>query len=923
MPFYTSSPTYYTDPGDLNPNVTHAQADALVAAAAATWNVPMSSLMLTQGGALNEHVSSANTYFDGTQMVFPADVSASNAPNKPIAVIYDTDGSVIDTLMGQGASSPSGCRQTGAVESVDQFGEDGKIDHALIILNGRCVGSNPQQLLQMQYLVERAFGRVLGISWSQLNDNIFTGASPVPAGEIDYWPVMHPIDVLCSSYSYQCMTNPFQLRPDDISALSFLYPVTSSNLTPGKVLTAQNATYLAGDVLFPTGQGMAWTNIVVIRQLQGHASLEPWEIASGVTGFQYQQNGGNPVTGPEPDSANAGTPWTPAESRFTIQRVPNDYVENLFMVTEAINPLYVGEYAVGPYQRPPAAPSGSQRVMVDWSAVAGSGAYYVQTMDDAASSCSPGADGSQTQPAAADPTGWWTGLLCSTGHTSWWSAAVKAGRSWTVEVTALDESGAATMRKAQPVIGVWHSGDSGLPTVASQAVPMNTIAAGVTQLRIPAATAAGTYTLAVADQFGAGRPDFAYKARLLYADSVFPSRVSSAGGLILIAGEGFRQGNTVKVNGITATVIGWTANQIVARTPTMAAAGATAGFGVDVTVTDPATGGWTTISSGLTYTRAGPNVVRLVSAPTALVTGVTASTALGVRVYQTDGTTPVVSANVRMGVTAGSASLGSCGGGTSCVLQTDATGLAQTKVMGVAAGAVTLAATELTGGASVQVNLTDTDTQRSLVIQNGPVYVAAGATLSWTLQALAMDQGSGAAGVPVAWTAGQGLTLGTGANTTTDANGGTAMAVGANQLGAGSPTVTACAWTTVCSSWTVNAVDASRWQVAATTGAGQSVRLGTDFLPVTLQVSDNAGHPLQGAPVTVYQTVDAWEGGCAEAGRCPASPVLATQQTTAITDANGKVTITPLQVAGIPQTVNIVAVTGTTGFVSLSLVRTP
>ena len=50
----------------------------MVAAAAATWNVPTSTLMLKQGGELAEHVSSANVYFDGSEMVFPADVSASN-----------------------------------------------------------------------------------------------------------------------------------------------------------------------------------------------------------------------------------------------------------------------------------------------------------------------------------------------------------------------------------------------------------------------------------------------------------------------------------------------------------------------------------------------------------------------------------------------------------------------------------------------------------------------------------------------------------------------------------------------------------------------------------------------------------------------------------------------------------------------------
>ena len=50
MAFYTSQPTYYTDPGALGSTVSHAQADAMVAAAAAVWNVPTANLTLSQGG---------------------------------------------------------------------------------------------------------------------------------------------------------------------------------------------------------------------------------------------------------------------------------------------------------------------------------------------------------------------------------------------------------------------------------------------------------------------------------------------------------------------------------------------------------------------------------------------------------------------------------------------------------------------------------------------------------------------------------------------------------------------------------------------------------------------------------------------------------------------------------------------------------
>lgn len=922
VPFYTSAPTYYTDPGDLSASVTHAQADAMVAAAAAPWNVSTSTLVLRQGGELAEHVSSANVYFDGAEMVFPADVSATNYLNIPIAVIYDTDGSVIDTLLGEGASDPSGCRDTGVVESVDSIGSEGKIHHAMLILNGRCVGTTTEQLTQMQYQLERAFGRVVGIAWSQCNDNIFTGASPATAGEIDYWPIMHPIDVLCSSYSYQCMTNPFTLRADDVNALAMLYPVTSSNIQAGETLSSQSAANVGGTVTFPTGQGMDWLNVAVTVLKAGSGTVEPWQIASGMSGYEFQQNGGNPITGTESASENVGNSWSPIEGDFSIRRVPDQVVEDVFMRTEAIDPLYTGEYAIAPYERPPVTPSGSSQLLVDWSAGAGTGGDYSQVASDAASSCTPGNDGTQSAPAGSNASGWWDGLLCPMGHSSWWSVQVNAGSSWTLEVTALDETGGATISKAQPVIGVWNVGDKGLPTVASQPTSMNALAPGVTQLFMPAGSTAGKYMFAVADQYGAGRPDFGYQARVLYAASVTPSVVGAAGGQIVITGEGFREGNLVNVNGVPATVVSWSDNQIVARVPSMGAAGEALATPVDVMVSDVATGGVTDISNGFEYSDAAPDVMTVVTAPASLETGVTAATMFTVQLVGPDGVTPLANASVQLSSVAGGAGFAACSGASTCAVQTNAAGIVQTAVTGVSAGQVVLTAAEVNGSAAVQVIVADVNPVRTLTMANASSYVAAGATVTWTLNVSATQDGAAAASVPVVWTAGAGVSLSSG-STTTDATGAAAVSVSATKMSAGTTTVTGCAWGVVCSSWTVTAVGASQWQVVVTSGAAQSVSAGTTLAPVVLGVTDTAGHALQGATVVVYQTVDAWEGVCAMAGACAAAPELTSSQSTATSDADGAVTVTPLQVPGLPQVVNIAAVTGTQGFVTLSLPVTP
>ncbi len=494
---------------------------------------------------------------------------------------------------------------------------------------------------------------------------------------------------------------------------------------------------------------------------------------------------------------------------------------------------------------------------------------------------------------------------------------INAGSTWTIEVTALDETGAPTMNKAQPVLGVWNTGEGGLPTVASQPFSMNALQPGVTQLQMQASTTAKDYTFVVADQYGAGRPDFAYKARVLYAQSVSPGQVSRSGGQIVIAGEGFRQGNQVVVNGVPATVVSSTVNQIIARVPSMAAAGASLGTPVDVMVMDVATGGTTDVGSGFSYSNVQPGMAVLASTPAPLETGMTAGKPFAVRLVELDGVTPIIGEPVQVSVVSGLATLVACGGATTCTLITDATGLVKTAVTGGGAGPVVLNATDVNGSAGVQVTVMDNDPVRIVAIANAPIYVAAGASPSWAIALGATQDGLPAVGVPVVWTASAGLSVSGGAFT--DASGSVAPTVTATQIGAGSATVTGCLWGTVCSSWTVTAVDASQWRIAVSAGAGQSVNAGTSLAPVSLAVTDTAGHTLQAATVSVYQTVDAWQGVCPPPGRCAASPVLAAGKSFVVSDSDGKVSFTPMELPALPQVVNIAAVTGTQGFVTISL----
>ncbi len=697
--WYTNQLQYFTDPGDLSSSVNHQAADALVARAAAVWNVPQSSLVLNQGGSLNEHVSARNSTMGPNGPVLPTDVQPANYQAVPLAVIYDTDGSIIDLLLGQGGSDPSGCLQNGVVESVDSFSPGSKILHALLILNGRCTGPAPELQLQMQYQLMRAFGRVLGLSWSQANDNVFTG-TPTPTNDQALnWPIMHPIDILCGPYTYQCLPQPFTLRPDDISALSQLYNnATGAPVGPGKQSTLAQAGAIWGVVNFPDGTGMEGVNVTVRRMEKFYNVPEAWQTASSVTGFAWRSKGWTPIAGQDSSPLGSVGAFEWREGYFRIQAIPLPTFEDwqsLIITTEPVNPLYTGTYSVAAYSGTTIAPAGSPITQEVYIAPAYSDTYVPFTAIDAPGTCPSGTDGTEGAPQTVAQSGLWTGTLCEFGHTAWSSVTVKANRTFTLEVTAKDAQGSATETKMMPILGVWQASDAPgqLPTVASQVAAFN-VTVGTTALRV-ASTAYKTFRFAVSDQRGGGRKDYAYAGRLLYADSVSPINVPASGGVVTISGMGFQQGSTVTVAGHAATVNSTTANSLVVSVPTLQTIGRGQGFWPDITVRDPVTGATTTMTQAISYGSA-TDSLSLVSAPAAKVqTGLSSATTFAVRAIAPDAVTPIAGESVVFSAVGGAVTFG-CGS-SSCAVLTNASGIAKTTVTPTTAGTVTLSASGRSG----------------------------------------------------------------------------------------------------------------------------------------------------------------------------------------------------------------------------------
>ncbi len=911
MGWYRPDVRYFVDQGPLSASVDNAAAMALVDAAAAVWDVEGVNFTLTNGGTLSEDVSGSNVYLGTSGLVWPADVQSANYTGKQIAVIFDADGAITDTLLGSGASDPGNCRENGVTESVDLFIQPGKIAHALIIVNGRCSGSAPELQLQLQYQLERTFGRVIGLGWSQTNDNVFTG-TPAPIYQQQmHWPVMHPIDILCGPYTYQCMPQPFTLRDDDIAALEMVY-ATDLNASPGPTRMS-----VSGRIVFPTGEGMSGVNVVVQRNYEWTPyQTDPYQDVSSVSGFLSRTDFGNPVTGSafDPNNTGGGSIWW-APGYFLLYGIPSLTQYNythLPVHAEPLNPLYTGPYSVGPYRQGSPVPSGALMAKQISYALPGSvqGFGYI-TIPDAASQCNASADGSESAPSAVPVDGIWSGRLCGVSHTPWSMFTVRAGRTMTIDVTALDETGLATEGKALPVIGLWHGADAtGIPpTVPPAAAAFNSISAGTTQVRA-SFSANETVRLAIADQRGDGRPDYTFRARLLYADAVSPSRMPPTGGTLRITGTGFTPGCAVTVGGVIATITSLSATEITATAPSLTALGNTAVN--DVTVTDRSTGADTTISGGLTYSGAANDVLTVVQAPPANVS-VGAPGPLVLKLVDSS-RRPAANSSIVVSVTAGAAQISTCGLAT-CTLLTDASGIAQTQITPTSAGSVQLQATARSGS-SAQVSFNATQAAQAVTFVRPVEYVAAGAGAVFTPAVVLTGINAAAAATAVTWNSSSPRIQ----ISASQANGSAASisAMGSLQDGEAA-TVQACGWGAICAVQNIVGVSAGSLGIVTVSGDGQSVPASNLLSSVIVRVVDMAGHPVAGASVALHQEVTGWQPPCRSNGRCAPAPVYGTATTSAVSNDDGLVSVIPLQYAGTPAVTRITAASGTSGVVTATL----
>ncbi|MGA8215315.1 MAG: Ig-like domain-containing protein, partial [Candidatus Sulfotelmatobacter sp.] len=663
---------FYTDQGNLSPILPNASANGLVADAFSQWtSVSGAAVTLTYAGQLAEDVNGTNIAVDSSGTVTaPADIAPS-ATQTPVGIVYDFDGSVTDALLGAGAGDPSQCFWNAVYGGVDNFGAGANFLHALVVINGQCALLS-SQLTDVEYRLVRVLGGVLGLGWSQMNLNVLTLNPPPTPDDYAGFPVMHFIDLLSCVPITVCYANPFQLAPDDVAALSRLYPTSPSS--------SNSTARIYGSVYFVNTVG------AIAQPMQGVNVVARWIDpstnqasdkygASSVSGFLFTGNAGNPITGltnplGNPYSEFGSTDQT-LEGFFDLGELPipnGASTAQYQLAVEALDPLLSA--GVGPYDPSQVVPSGTFQTILVTVAAGGESEQDI-LMSGSTQAVPPlAATETWTAPAPVPSPGDWVGSLSGYGDVGYFMITAQGNRTLSVAVTALDETGAPSESKVTPVVAMWTLGDPpGTAPPALTPVPLNAASFGMSRLDAQVFSS-NSFIIGIADLRGDGRPDYHYHAHVLYGDSVTPPRVPVNGGAITLQGIGFAQGLTGAVGSMRTPLLATNASQMLAAAPAQSDGPQT------LTISDPVSGAFSIMTDALIFGAASTDTIVLlqgVNPPTPV--GTQATSPVTVRVFASDGITPVNGATVGWTSTNG-ATLSACAGASTCSAISDESGIA-------------------------------------------------------------------------------------------------------------------------------------------------------------------------------------------------------------------------------------------------------
>jgi len=229
----------------------------------------------------------------------------------------------------------------------------------------------------------------------------------------------------------------------------------------------------------------------------------------------------------------------------------------------------------------------------------------------------------------------------------------------------------------------------------------------------------------------------------------------------------------------------------------------------------------------------------------------------------------------------------------------------------------------LTNGASVQAHFFG-GTPAALTALTPTLYLAAGATAQWPVQALIQSGGAPIAGQQVTWKSATGIVAPAIPATTGSAGVATAtLTVGSLAEGQTATSNACLSDGSTCAAFNAFGARPEFATLIAISGTNQSMDTVTTPVPVTLRVLDMNGHPMAGGTVTVSQSLYAWTPPCPRHGRCAQAQLLATQSTTVTSALDGSVSVMPLTLPGIATNLIGIAATGNAGSLTFTIEQRP
>jgi hypothetical protein len=658
--------------------------------------------------------------------------------------------------------------------------------------------------------------------------------------------------------------NADQPKLDDQAGLARLYPVTSQNVSqfPGKQIASVSTARIHGSVRFTDANGnpaqpMQGVNVVARWIDPGTGQPSRQYAVSSVSGFAFCGNAGNPMTGYNDVLGQPlnrfGSADASLEGFFDLSGlvIPTGSTGQFQLSVEPLDATYSQQ--VGPYAPYQVLPSGTAPSITLTVGVGGDVQQDILMQGSATASGDLSEPGTFASPLPLPKSGVWRGDLRAFGEVDYLTFSAQSGRTAVIDVTTLDERGHATEGKAALVIGAWSISDPvGTLAPAVTSSPFNVVTPGVTRLNAQFLSS-GQFRVGVGDLRGDGGPDYRYLARVLYADTLEPSRVSVRGGSpIEIDGVGFQAGMTASIGATNASILSLNSNEMLVSAP------AFADGTQSLTITDPANGAAISLTNMLTF-GAGPNeMIRLtqsVNSPTPV--GGEAAYPIRVMVTSADGSAPVGGATVQWSVNNGG-TLTACNGGPACSVFTDESGKVETRVDVGAVGTSTvtamLAPASYSPAKFVQASLSGTSSATDLAIFTPKVWVAKGSTVDVPLTTRLLSNGSPVSGSTINFQ----LLLGSGTLTAAGARTDSAgYARSTLHLSGLSSDVqgTACVApaNNPCQPFYVVTVSQSALRLENVSGSEQVIWVGQSFQPLSLRVTDSStpANPVLGATVSI------------------------------------------------------------------------